>query len=101
MLEPLGPSPELADAYGREASRAALDGQSEEAIALLDRAVAVADAAPFKRESEGLSFRALALGFRAYARSSLGERAALDDFREAIRMAIQAGNGKRVTSTGD
>ena len=97
MLEPLGPSPELADAYGREASRAALDGQSEEAIALLDRAVAVADAAPFKRESEGLSFRALALGFRAYARSSLGERAALDDFREAIRMAIQAGNGKRVT----
>ena len=96
MLDPSGPSPELADAYGREASRAALDGQPEEAIALLDRAVAVADAAPFKRESEGLSFRALASGFRAYARSSIGERAALDDFREAIRMAIQAGNGKRV-----
>ena len=97
LLEPFGPSPELADAYGREASRAVFDGESEEAIAPLDRAVAVADAAPFKREFEGLSFRSLVLGFRAYVRSSLGERAALDDFREAIQMAIQAGNGKRVT----
>ena len=57
----------------------------------------VADASHFKRESEALSFRALLLGFRAYARSALGERAALDDFREAIRMAVDSGNGNRVT----
>jgi class 3 adenylate cyclase len=98
LLEPFGPSPELADGYGRAAGRAALEARWEDALALLDRAAAVADAAPFKRDSEGLSFRALVLGFRAYVRSYLGERAALDDFREAIRMAIDAGNGSRVAT---
>ena len=98
MLEPLGPSPPSWPMPMVERHRVPHStGSWMKLSALLDRAVAVADAAPFKRESEGLSFRALVLGFRAYVRSSLGERAALDDFRDAIRMAIQAGNGKRVT----
>jgi class 3 adenylate cyclase/tetratricopeptide (TPR) repeat protein len=98
LLEPLGPSSELADAYGRAAGRAAIETRWEEAVTLLDHAAAIADAAPFKRASEALSFRALVLGFRAYVRSNLGERAALDDFREAIRMAIEAGNANRVAT---
>jgi class 3 adenylate cyclase/tetratricopeptide (TPR) repeat protein len=97
MLEPFGPSQPLAEAYGRAAGRAAIEARWKEALTLLDRAADVADAAHFKRESEALSFRALLLGFRAYARSALGERAALDDFREAIRMAVDSGNGNRVT----
>jgi tetratricopeptide (TPR) repeat protein len=97
LLEPLGPSPELAEAYGRAAGWATIDIDYAQAIALLDRAVAVADVAHFKRDTDSLSFRSMALGFRAYARSTIGERAALDDFREAIRMALEAGNGNRVT----
>ena len=98
MLEPFGPSQPLAEAYGRAAGRAAIEARWEEALTLLDRAADVADAARFERESEALSFRALVMGFRAYVRSALGERAALDDFREAIRMAVDSGNGNRVAT---
>jgi class 3 adenylate cyclase/tetratricopeptide (TPR) repeat protein len=96
ILKPFGPSQSLAEAYGRAAGRAAVEARWEDALALLDQAASVADAARFKRESEALSFRALLTGFRAYVRSSLGDRAALADFREAIRMAVDSGNGNRV-----
>ena len=91
LLEPLGPSPELVVALTDLASTEALQGRSETAIAYAERAVALA-------EELGLPRPARALGSRGWARSSLGDARGLEDFREAIGLATEAGQGRLVAT---
>ena len=89
LLEPLGPSPELVWALTDLASTDALQGRSETAIAYAERALTLA-------EELGLPRPARALGSRAWARSSLGDARGLEDFREAIGLATETGQGRLV-----
>ena len=87
LLEPLAPSPDLVDALTEVAHSAAIRGRSQEGIDLADRAIDLAD-------ELGLACPARALGVRGYARADLGDPAGLEDFREAIALAADAGQGR-------
>ena len=89
LLEPLGPSPELVGALTEVARVEALQGRSEHAIALAERALGLA-------EELGLARPARTLGFRGVARGDLGDFGGLDDMREAISLATEAGQGREV-----
>ena len=87
ILEPLGPSPELAEALADRAAASFLSDQHAEAAALAERAVELA-------AELGLPLPARALGFRGCARFALGEAAGLDDMRRALEAATAQGLGR-------
>jgi tetratricopeptide (TPR) repeat protein len=87
MLEPLGPSPELAEALADHAAASFLSDQHTEAADLAERAVELA-------AELGLPLPARALGFRGCARFVLGQAAGLDDMRRALEAAIAQGLGR-------
>jgi class 3 adenylate cyclase/tetratricopeptide (TPR) repeat protein len=89
LLEPLGPSPELVGALTEVARGDALQGRSEDALRVADQALALA-------EELGLPRPARALGYRALARANLGDPGSLLDYREAIDLATEAGQGREV-----
>jgi class 3 adenylate cyclase/tetratricopeptide (TPR) repeat protein len=89
ILEPLGPSPELVTALTDVAASDALQGRSEDAIGLADRALSLAS-------ELGLPRPARALGFRGMARADLGDPGGLADYRDAIELATEAGQGREV-----
>ncbi len=89
LLEPLGPSPALLGALTEVAAKDALRGRPEEAIRIADRALGLAS-------ELGLPRPARALGYRGMARASLGDRGGLEDFRQAITLATDAGQGRDV-----
>ena len=87
MLEPLGPSPELAEALADRAAASFLSDQHAEAAALAGRAVDLA-------AELCLPVPARALGFRGCARFALGQAAGLDDMRRALEAATAQGLGR-------
>jgi len=87
ILEPLGPSPELAEALADRAAASFLSDQHAEAAALAERAVELA-------AELGLPLPARALGFRGCARFALGQAAGLDDMRRALEAATGQGLGR-------
>jgi predicted ATPase/class 3 adenylate cyclase len=87
ILEPLGPSAELAEALADRAAASFLSDQHAEAAALAERAVELA-------AELGLPLPARALGFRGCARFALGEAAGLDDMRRALEAATAQGLGR-------
>ena len=87
ILEPLGPSPELAEALADRAAASFLSDQHAEAAALAERAVELA-------AELGLPLPARALGFRGCARFALGQAAGLDDMRRALEAAAGQGLGR-------
>jgi tetratricopeptide (TPR) repeat protein len=87
LLEPLGPSGDLVDALTEVARSAALRGRSQEGIDVADRALVLA-------EELGLPRPARPLGVRGYARADLGDPGGLEDFRRAIVLADDAGQGR-------
>ena len=87
MLEPLGPSPELAEALADHAAASFLSDQHTEAVDLAERAVELA-------AELGLPLPARALGFRGCARFVLGQAAGLDDMRRALEAATAQGLGR-------
>jgi class 3 adenylate cyclase/tetratricopeptide (TPR) repeat protein len=89
LLEPLGPSPDLAAALGEVARAEALNGRNESAIRSADRALETA-------EDLGLPRPARALGYRGMARAGGGDPGGLEDLREAIALAAEAGQGREV-----
>ena len=89
LLEPLEPGPELVAALTEVAAAGALQGRYETGVAYAERALTLA-------EELGLPRPARALGYRGLARSGLGDRGGLDDLREAIALAIEAGQGREV-----
>jgi tetratricopeptide (TPR) repeat protein/uncharacterized cupin superfamily protein len=87
MLEPLGPSPELAEALADRAAASFLSDQHADAAALAERAVELA-------AELGLPLPARALGFHGCARFALGQAAGLDDMRRALEAATAQGLGR-------
>ncbi len=89
LLEPLGPSPALIAALGEVAAGDALQGKHEQTVLAAERALTLATDLRLPRPYR-------ALGFRGMARAMLGDRGGLADFREAIRLATEAGQGREV-----
>ena len=89
LLEPIGPSPALVVAFTEVAFTCALQGRSEDAIGLADRALGLASELGLPRPPH-------ALGCRGLARCSLGDPRGLEDYREAIELATEAGLGSEV-----
>ena len=89
MLEPLPAGPEHVGALTELARTEALQGQYEPGLGHAERALTLA-------EELGLPRPARALGYRAMARCDLGDRGGLADFREAIALASEAGQGREV-----
>src|SRR5262252_860869 len=87
MLEPLGPSPELAQALADRAAASFLSDQHADAAALAQRAVELA-------AQLGLPVPARALGFRGGALFALGRVAGLEDMRRALEAATAQGLGR-------
>jgi predicted ATPase len=86
-LEPLGPSPELAQALADRAAASFLSDQHPEAIAFAERAVKLSD-------ELGLAVPARALGLYGCARFALGQAAGLEDMRRALAAATAQGLGR-------
>jgi tetratricopeptide (TPR) repeat protein len=89
ILEPVGRSPELVGALIDVAVVDAIRGRSDDAIRTAERAIELAS-------ELGLPRPARALGYRGMARGDLGDPDGLEDFREAIELATQAGQGREV-----
>jgi class 3 adenylate cyclase/tetratricopeptide (TPR) repeat protein len=89
LLEPLPPGPELVEALTEQAALEAIQSWNELALLHADRALDLAG-------QLGLGRPARALGFRAAARTSLGDASGLEDFRDAIVLATDAGQGREV-----
>jgi class 3 adenylate cyclase/tetratricopeptide (TPR) repeat protein len=87
MLEPLGPGPELVEALTGSAVLELIQGRYEPGLRYAEQALDLA-------AQLGLVRSARALGFRGAARAGLGDRGGLDDFREAIALATEAGQGR-------
>ena len=87
MLEPLGPSPEFADALANRASASYVTENHTEAIGFAERAIELA-------ATLGLPVPARALGFRGGARFALGDAGGLDDTRRALEAALAQGLGR-------
>ncbi len=89
LLEPLGPSADLVGALTEVAANEALLGRSEAALRIADQALGLAEELGFPRPAR-------ALGYRGMARINLGDTGGLEDFREAIVLATEAGQGREV-----
>jgi class 3 adenylate cyclase/tetratricopeptide (TPR) repeat protein len=89
LLEPLGPTPELVGALTEVVRAEALQGRLADAVRDAERAIATAS-------ELGLPRPARAIGYLGTARFGLGDPASLDDFRDAIELATQAGQGREV-----
>jgi len=89
LLEPLGPSPERVAALTEVALVQALHGEPEDGISVADSALGLAEELDLPRPAR-------ALGYLATSRASLGDPGGLQDFREAIELATEAGQGREV-----
>jgi len=88
-LEPLGPTPELAQAITERAGQCFVANEYQEAIAFADRAIALAT-------ELGLAEPARALGFRGAARAWLGDAGGLEAMRHALDAAADQGLGREM-----
>jgi class 3 adenylate cyclase len=87
LLEPEGPGPTLVDAYAQLASAHGIGGAYAEAIAAADRARTLA-------ETLGLPVPARALGYRGYARVSLGDADGIAEMERALALLVEQGAGR-------
>ena len=91
LLEPLGRSPELAGALTDVARNEFFRGSQQAAIGLTERALGLA-------EELGLPRPPRTLGVRGLSRAHNGDPGGLDDLREAIVLAEEAGQGAEVAN---
>ena len=89
LLAPLGPSRELIAALTERAGSSVANGRREAAIRYADEALEMA-------RQLGLARPARALGFRGWARVAEDDPGWRDDFREAISLAAEAGDGREL-----
>jgi class 3 adenylate cyclase/tetratricopeptide (TPR) repeat protein len=87
LLEPMPPSPELVGALIEVARAWTLGGEPAQGVSFAERAIALAT-------ELGLPLPPRALGYRGLARAELGDQGGLADMREALRIAIEAGQGR-------
>jgi class 3 adenylate cyclase/tetratricopeptide (TPR) repeat protein len=86
LLEPLPPGPVLVSALTDLARVEAIQGKGEAGIRHAEQALALAG-------ELGLPRPARTLGYRGFARCDVGDLAGLDDYRDAIALATEAGQG--------
>jgi len=86
LLEPLPPGPELVGALTELARAEGLTGSSDAAARHAEQALALA-------EQLGLPRPARTVGYLGLARCDLGDSAGLVDYREALAIATEAGQG--------
>ena len=86
VLAPLGPSRELALAYGTLGSQDALQARFDAAMSTLDRALELA------RRTGAEDVVAYALGYRGVSRVSTGDDAGLADLQDAVELAGRLGH---------
>ena len=91
ILEPLSPGPELVGALIEVARAQTLGGQMAEGVRFAEQALALA-------AELSLPAPARALGYRGLARCELGQREGLADMRDALRIAIETGDGREAGS---
>ncbi len=89
LLEPLGPSPALVDALTEVARAETLEGDPTEGIRFAERALELS-------AELGLPTPARALGYRGHARTDGGDAGGIHDMREALALALKAGQGRDV-----
>jgi class 3 adenylate cyclase/tetratricopeptide (TPR) repeat protein len=89
LVEPLPPGPAGVAALTEVARSEFLRGTPTSALESADRALALADALGLQRSPR-------TLGYRGFTRASMGDAAGIDDIREAIPMAIRAGQAREV-----
>jgi tetratricopeptide (TPR) repeat protein len=87
LIDAVGPCEEYVAALSASASRDAIGGRPDSALVHAERALTMA-------QELGLPRPARALGFRGMARCTIGDPAGLDDFREAIVLAGEAGQSR-------
>ena len=87
LLEAEPPGPDLVAAYARMAGVHIVLGDSRETLAWAERAIGLA------RDLD-LEAPARVLGFRGYARCSLGDSEGLEDMRTALAQATERGEGR-------
>lgn len=93
LLEPLGPTPELAEAQARVAALQVIDGRWADGVAGLRGAIATAGAATFARDVDRTAFLGQVLGFVGFGQASMGEAEGLGSLREGISILAAAGRG--------
>jgi tetratricopeptide (TPR) repeat protein len=91
LLEPLPPGPEHVAVLTEISGENNLIGQYEAGLEVADRALALA-------EELGLGRPARMLGYRATNRSNLVDAGASDDFREALELALAAGQVRHAST---
>jgi class 3 adenylate cyclase/tetratricopeptide (TPR) repeat protein len=91
LLEPLGPSPELAHALARVAAMRCVAGELDDAIRTGERALEVARQVEFRRSGEAAFVEAYALGFSGMARATSGDARGVDEMRAGIERAKAGG----------
>ena len=89
LLESLPPGPELVGALTELSRAEILQGRFEAGLGYAGRALLLV-------EQLGMPRPARAVGYRGLARANLGDPAGLDDLREAIVLATEAGQGREV-----
>ncbi|HET9085003.1 MAG TPA: adenylate/guanylate cyclase domain-containing protein [Candidatus Limnocylindrales bacterium] len=95
LLEPLGPSWELADALVTLGFMESAADRLEESLASLDRAETVAAATPDSPAGRALAFRGSLLGVRGMVRTLLGDQRGIDEMHEAVSIDIATGQANR------
>lgn len=91
ILQPLGPSRELALCYATLGSQDALQAKFASAIARSDAAIRLADSLAVS------DVRAWALGYRGISRLALGDEGGFADLRQAVDIAQQIDHGDYLT----
>src|SRR5262249_29763767 len=91
LIEPLPPGPELVTVLTEIADEHMIWRRAEIGLEYAERALALADRL-------GLPRPARTVGFRAINRSYLGDPGAEEDFREALALAEQAGQGRETVT---
>ena len=89
LLDPLPAGSALIEALSEVARAEALRGSPDAAISVAERALRLADELALDRPPR-------ALGYRGTARTDIGDAAGIEDMREAIRLATNAGQGREV-----
>jgi class 3 adenylate cyclase/tetratricopeptide (TPR) repeat protein len=91
LLEPLGPSPELAHALARVTAMQCVAGDLEAATTASGRALEVARQVEFRRPGDAAFVEAYALGFGGMARALRGDSRGIDEMQAAIERAKAGG----------
>ena len=98
LLEPIGPTPQLAGILQKRAVDDIIDTRYEEGLAGLARALEIGRVCAFANERDAHLFRGKVTAWRGIARAMQGDLAGADEVEEAIATLVAAGDGQSAMS---